>query len=812
MRKPRTIIIVTLCLLALDCIGYLLLSQPTRAPFVDGLEFFLQAACAVGCAIAARHSHRLARNVWILTGLFFFFLALGDLQDFSSWFFPHSAFLGSWLLDYVFWFCTLPLALTIFLPSEKTGRSGWDVESLLDFLQVAVVLAFAYYCFIYLPHLVLGINWTAHNYPKNLRNAVISVGLLVRSVVDPVAEIRRLYRWIGVVYAGVSLLVAVYGLPGGIFPIYPIGQPTLSILLVIFAVTWRQTPVSKPLPKESPSNSTGQFLLKVLPVLGPVLVLFIAQRVPPAYQIGTRVALWTSLLVLAVRMGVKEMRHQRASQALSAAEARFRQIVSSSPLPMWVFDRQTLKFLEVNDTAIRDYGYSREEFLSMKATEIRLPEDSTTAQEIFDFPNYKPRNRIACRHRLKNGTIIECEVETQVIEFGGRLAELVIAVDVTQRKHLEAQLLHSQKMEAIGLLAGGVAHDFNNLLTVIIGYCSILLSRTPRDPDEMENLEQIQYAANRASSLTRQLLTFSRKQLTKPEPVLLNDLIGHMEKMLERLIGEDVRLETRLQHNLWLISADPAHIEQIIMNLAVNAREAMPSGGLLRFQTSNVEPLNGEERRVRIDVSDSGIGMSEDVRARIFEPFFTTKKETGTGLGLSTVYAIVDQMKGMIDVQSQPGVGTTFSIYLPVMQKAFAGETAAKPLEYASGNGESILLVEDEVSVRKLIKSALEASGYKVCTAESADHAFDMISSSHFDLLITDVVMPAMSGPQLVSKILLKVDRLRVIFISGYTYDSMAKHGLKLQPLYLLQKPFTTSDLIGKVQHVLEAPPSLVLD
>jgi CheY-like chemotaxis protein len=238
----------------------------------------------------------------------------------------------------------------------------------------------------------------------------------------------------------------------------------------------------------------------------------------------------------------------------------------------------------------------------------------------------------------------------------------------------------------------------------------------------------------------------------------------------------------------------------------------MPHGGVLRFETSNLDPVNGEGPRVKIDVSDSGSGMTQEIQARIFEPFFTTKHETGTGLGLSTVYAIVDQMKGTIDVHSEVGVGTTFSIKLPVLQKAFSEETHSKPLELANGHGESILLVEDEVSVRKLIKSALEASGYKVLTAESPQDACDMVPRVHVDLLISDVVMPAMSGPEMVRRILAKTDGLRVIFISGYTYDAMTRHGLKLQPLYLLQKPFTTSDLVGKVQQVLAAAPSLVVD
>jgi hypothetical protein len=810
MRKTRSIIVVLFVLLAFDCLGYMILSKFGKAYLVDGLEFLLRATSTVACAIAAKHSKRLTRKVWILTGLFFMILGLGDLQDYYSWFFPHSALVSSWLITFLLWFATLPLALAIFLPYETRVRQGWDLESLLDFVQVVVVLAFAYYSFIYLPHLTLGSQWTTHTYPKNLRNAFICAGLLIRAVSEPALEARRLYRWITSVFTAISVLMVFHTALAPV-PVFLAVQPALTLLLCVVAFTWREEPAPHPV-TESPSESvSGPFLLRALPALGPTLVLIIAQQVPASFQSEARIAVWIAFLVFVIRSAIGELRRRRATQALSAAETRFRQIVSSSPLPMWVFDHETLRFLEVNDTAITDYGYSHEEFLNMKTTDILALEESGNAREL-QVLNYKPRNRMPCRHRLKSGATIECEVESQVIEFEGRLAELVIAVDVTKRKQLEAQLRHSQKMEAVGLLAGGVAHDFNNLLTVITGYCSILLSKSSRDPEEQESLEQIHYAANRASSLTRQLLTFSRKQVSRQEPVLLNEVILHIEKMLQRLIGEDIRLETRLQHNLRLISADPAHIEQILMNLAVNAREAMPHGGVLRFETVNVEPVNGEGQRVRMTVSDTGSGMSEEVQARIFEPFFTTKRETGTGLGLSTIYAIVDQMKGSIEVHSQVGVGTTFTIDLPVLRKTTTDETPAKPVELANGHGESILLVEDEVSVRKLIKSTLEASGYKVVSADSPEEACNMVPDFHFDLLISDVVMPAMSGPEMVRRILAKAEGLRVVFISGYTYDSMVRHGLKLQPLYLLQKPFTTSDLVGKVQQALAAPPSLVVD
>ncbi len=811
MRKTRTIVVVLLVLLAFNGLLYLVLSRFGKFYLVDGLEFLLCALSTVACGIAAKRSSSLTRQIWVFAGLFFMVLGLGDLQDFFAWFYPHSALVRSGLITFLLWFATLPLSLAIFLPYETDGHRGWDLESLLDFVQVAVVLAFAYYCFIYLPHLSLGDLWTTHSYPKNLRNAAICAGLVIRSATEPNADAHRLYRWIGSVYAGTSLIMA-FDASHGPIPFFVAVQPALRLLLVAVALTWKEDPGShRPIAKSFESVS-GRFLLKSLPVLGPLLVLAMTQQVPAAFQPQARLALWIAFLIFVLRSAIGETRHRHAAQALSAAEARFRQIVSSSPLPMWVFDRDTLQFLEVNETAIRDYGYSHEEFLKMKATDILAPEEAGTTREFFQVLNYKPRNRMSCRHRLKNDTVIECEVETQVIEFEGRLAELVIAVDVTRRKHLEMQLRHSQKMEAIGLLAGGVAHDFNNLLTVITGYCSILLSKAPRDPDEQENLEQIQYAANRAAALTRQLLTFSRKQVSKQEPVLVNEIIRHMEKMLQRLIGEDVRLETQLQPNLRLISADPAHIEQILMNLAVNAREAMPHGGVLRFETANLEPVNGEGQRIRLTISDTGSGMSKDVQARIFEPFFTTKRETGTGLGLSTVYAIVDQMKGSIDVHSQLGAGTTFTIDLQVMRKAASEETINQPQEPRNGHGESILLVEDEVSLRKLIKSTLEASGYKVFSAESPQEACEMVPHSRFDLLISDVVMPTMSGPEMVRKILAKSAGLRVIFISGYAYDSMAKHGLKLEPLYLLLKPFTTTDLVTKVQQALSAPPSLVVE
>ena len=384
------------------------------------------------------------------------------------------------------------------------------------------------------------------------------------------------------------------------------------------------------------------------------------------------------------------------------------------------------------------------------------------------------------------------------------------------RRNVEGQLIQAQKMEAVGRLAGGVAHDFNNLLTVILGYEEMLAEHTKEDPAAVEFTREIQHAAQRATALTNQLLAFSRRQVVVPRVVDLNEVVRGIDKMLRRIIGEDVDLRTSLASDLSRVRVDPSNMDQVIMNLAVNSRDAMPGGGSLTIETANVELTEEYAGRhfgampgpyVMLAVSDTGCGMDAATQARIFEPFFTTKETgKGTGLGLSIVYGIVKQSGGDVLVYSEPGKGTAFKIYLPAIGEA--AETAEP--ESTEGHlpaSETILLVEDEEPVRKLAHTMLEWQGYRVLEAASAEAAEEIVRSrpEGIDLLLTDMVMPHTSGAELAERIRAACPSVKVLFMSGYTDSGVVRQGALPADLPYIQKPFTSAALRRRVREVLQA-------
>ncbi len=392
---------------------------------------------------------------------------------------------------------------------------------------------------------------------------------------------------------------------------------------------------------------------------------------------------------------------------------------------------------------------------------------------------------------------------------------VAIWTDVTQRRHLEEQLRQAQKMEAIGHLAGGVAHDFNNLLTVINGFTEVILGNLEGDDPSGPLLQEVRKAGERAGALTRQLLAFSRKQLLQPKVIDLNSLLAEIAKLLGRMIGEDVTLAFDLDPHLGRIKADPGQIEQVIINLAVNARDAMPQGGSLTLTTRNVvlahSPQALEEMPAGpyalLAVKDAGCGMTRETLARIFEPFFTTKEVgKGTGLGLATVYGIVKQSGGHVEAQSEVGAGTTFRIYLPLVhQEKERPEVPSSPLPLPVGQ-ETVLLVEDDPGVRRLTLRLLLGQGYQVLEASSGSEGL-AVAARHqgpIQLLITDVVMPALSGPQLARRLLLDRPETKVLYLSGYTDDAVLRHGILEQATNFLQKPFSLSVFAHKVRELLD--------
>ncbi len=390
-----------------------------------------------------------------------------------------------------------------------------------------------------------------------------------------------------------------------------------------------------------------------------------------------------------------------------------------------------------------------------------------------------------------------------------------MALDVSDRKKLEAQLRQAQKMEAVGRLAGGIAHDFNNLLMVIQGYAELLIDRSKPGDAFRRNAEQIQEASQRAASLTRQLLAFSRKQMLAPSVLNIESVVADMEKILRRLIGEDIELVTVNSPDLWRIKADRSQIEQVILNLAVNARDAMPRGGKLTIETANVEFDKSQARLpvvltpghyVMLAVTDNGCGMDSETQAHIFEPFFTTKeKGKGTGLGLATVYGIVKQSGGYIWVYSEPGQGTTFKVYLPRVEEGLSPQEVRNESQNIPRGTETILLVEDEQGVRDLAREYLEICGYKTLVAENGAAAVKVAAEHQggIDLMMTDVVMPGLSGSELTKSIQAVRPGIHIMYMSGYTDQAIVHHGILGPDIVLLQKPFTLSALANKLREAL---------
>jgi signal transduction histidine kinase/ActR/RegA family two-component response regulator len=383
----------------------------------------------------------------------------------------------------------------------------------------------------------------------------------------------------------------------------------------------------------------------------------------------------------------------------------------------------------------------------------------------------------------------------------GRIA--VTSENVTGRRELEARLQQAQKMEAVGRLAGGVAHDFNNLLTAIAGYSEFLISGL-QDDHLRRHAEEIKKASARAAALTGQLLAFSRRQVLQPRVLDLNAVVSDMDMMLRRLIGEDVELVNVLEPELGAVLADPTQLEQVIVNLAVNARDAMPQGGSVTIETANVGEF------VELRMTDTGIGMTEAERAQLFDPFFTTKVG-GTGLGLATVYGVVEQSGGSIEVDSAPGEGSSFRILLPAVEDPALPAAPDHDESPASGS-ETVLLVEDELVVRRLVAEILETSGYTVLQAGDGPSALELLRrhADGIDLLITDVVMPGMSGPEVAERVVALRPGTEVLYISGYTDSAIDHHGVLEPGIAFLQKPFSADELTRKVRTVLDGEPAQV--
>jgi PAS domain S-box-containing protein len=519
---------------------------------------------------------------------------------------------------------------------------------------------------------------------------------------------------------------------------------------------------------------------------------------------------------------VEALQRWRSEAALRESEEKYRLLVNQ--IPAVVYKGYTDWSLDCFDRKIEEItGYSKEDFDTRRITWLDLifPEDREEAKSLFQDARKTNQFYVSkYRIRKKDGEVRWLEARDHIIlDASGKTAYISgVFFDITERKKLEDQLIKAQRMEAVGILAGGLAHDFNNLLTAILGYSDLMIMGLHQEDPFYAYLGEITKAVNRGSSLVNQLLAFSRKQVLQPRVINLNDAVIDMEKMLRRLIGEDIELITFIEQELGLVKADPSQIEQIIMNLAVNARDAMPQGGKLTLETANIELDDTYCQNhvgvnpgpyVMLAVSDNGIGMDAKTLSRIFEPFFSTKETgKGTGLGLATIYGIVTQSGGHIWVYSEPGKGTTFKVYLPRVEESLEvlKPKIAAPT-FLEGD-ETILVVEDDTMLRELICDALRRYGYKILEAAQGGEALLICETNEapIHLLLTDVVMPKLSGTALSERLRALHPEMKVLYMSGYTENAIVHHGILNSDVNFIPKPFRIQALVQKVREVLDTP------
>jgi len=526
---------------------------------------------------------------------------------------------------------------------------------------------------------------------------------------------------------------------------------------------------------------------------------------------------FTAALRTALALAQSDSLLSAAEAARRAAQEQCRLLFDNNPIPIYVCDQTTFAFLAVNEAAVHLYGYSRDEFLAMTLLDLAQPQDIPAFRQRLSKLAPCAGNCGVWQHRVRDGKYLEVEITTHGLAVEGRQAWLFMVMDVTERSRLEAQLRQAQKMESVGQLASGIAHDFNNLLTVISGHAGMLMAEPPSSAKAADSLKEISQATKRASDLTRQLMTFSRKHELHLQVADLNEVVNNVGKMLRRILGEDITLRVEFAPGLPSIKADLGMLEQVLMNLAVNSRDAMPKGGQLLIRTSaaqidqaqaRLNPEAAPGQFVCLTFSDTGCGIAPENLGRIFEPFFTTKElGHGTGLGLATVYGIVKQHQGWIQVASRIQEGATFQVYFPVWHEKSVPLLMPSGEQKVIGGAETILLVEDEAPLLKLMHHILESYGYKVLDSSTGAAALEIWGQQKkkIDLLLSDLVLPdGMSGQELAKILQAERPGLKVIYTSGYDTGRLAGDSSPAQGAVFIQKPFHARKLAETVFDILQ--------
>ena len=789
----------------------------------QSLQAVIAVLAGIACFQAAARSSAFARSFWRLTASAFLFWSLAQAVSTYRLFSapgPHHSGAANIIL---YFFSFTPLFAALFL-SPAASERGDRWEFALDFLQILIVSAAFYLLFLYSSWSQLtDQEWVIRRATTvNVRNLVLAAGFLVRILASRSRSERELYARVGGPVALYSLGfwigkrgISLWSVRLGTW--FDLGWTLPFLLILLVAETWEDRPDTTEPRRRLGLVPVTLALLATLSLPGVAAAILMSRGAISDEQAYLLCAAVGAVQICFFTRLVLTLGQQRTTfDLLKSSEGRYRSLFERN-LAGVCCTTPDGRFLDCNEAYARMFGYaSREEALRGSPVELYVSR-AARDEQIALLRRTGSITNAEVKRRRRDGTPIWAWHNVTLLhdEKGNEFIEATV-LDITERKRLEDQLRQSQKMEAVGQLAGGVAHDFNNLLTVIKGYCQMILDATRPDDKVRAHVGHIDSAAERAASLTRHLLAFSRKQVLQPKVVDLNSLVLNLNKILHRVIGENIEMLISSAPGLGAIKADPGQIEQVLMNLVLNARDAMPVGGKITIETANVHLDEAYSREhdgvpagsyVMVAVSDTGVGMNAETQSRIFEPFFTTKElGRGTGLGLSTVYGIVKQSGGHIWVYSEPGRGTTFKIYFARVDDPAESLPPPDKSTAPQRGHESILLVEDDSQVRELTRSVLASCGYSVVVAENAQAVAEICArhSQPIQLLLTDVVMPGITGREVADRVIARWSGARVLYMSGYAANSVVHQGVLDNGIFFITKPFTPSALASKVREVLD--------
>ena len=798
------------------------------------IEFVLVVLAAMASFEAAGRAVGYARRFWRLMGVAFSLYALGQAVATYYDSILHASMRTWWPSDVLFIFHVAPMALALFLGDDSAESQVYRWQRRLDFLQIGIVSFSAYLFFLYVPTVAGNAGESSNELywkVETARGFLLAVAFILRASLTSSKLVRSLFGRVAIFLAmfaaGGSFYVYLQTwahLPSGTW--YELLWTVPRVFLIWAVASWAAPEKTEPSPEVS--SREALLLAQFAHIAFPLIVLAMAAYAMKGQVTIAIAAVLASFACSSARLFLGQRAQdelvaqlKRNAETMRMAEGKFRGLLESAPDPLVAVNHDG-RIVVVNAQAEKTFGYKREELFGQPMDILvveRLREKCLAYRTKF----FKDQSHVPAGATLelfglrRDGTEFPVEINLSLLKTEEGLWGSAAIRDLTERRKLESQFRQAQKMESIGTLSGGIAHDFNNLLTVILSYSNSLAEDLAGGSKHQRAAEQIHQAAERGAALTRQMLAFSRQQVFQVRVLNLNDIIRNLLNMLQRIIGEHIEITTALADDLKPVKADPGQLEQILMNLSVNARDAMPKGGKLTLETSNVVLDEDFVRlhvgasagpQVLLTVSDTGTGMDSATQARIFEPFFTTKGPgQGTGLGLAMVYGVVKQSGGSIWVYSKLGAGTTFNIYLPHAQGVSEAPAPKKPQSTLKQGSETILVVEDDPGVRELVCMMLSSKGYTVLTAQHPSDAESVCQrhSGNIHLLLTDMILPGASGREIAQRVGALRPGIKVLYMSGYTDDALIRdHGLD-ERFAFLQKPFSQGSVAAKVREVLDS-------